>query len=46
MLSPNTAAVLINTPNNPSGIAYNPETLRRLADALRAASARFGIISF
>ena len=42
MLSPNTAAVLINTPNNPSGIAYNPETLRRLADALRAASARFG----
>ena len=42
MLSPNTAAVLINTPNNPSGIAYSPETLRRLADALRAASARFG----
>lgn len=42
MLNPNTAAVLINTPNNPSGIAYSPETLRRLADALRAASARFG----
>ena len=42
MLSPNTAAVLINTPNNPSGIAYSPETLRRLADALRAASVRFG----
>lgn len=42
MLSPNTAAVLINTPNNPSGIAYSSETLRRLADALRAASARFG----
>ena len=42
MLSPNPAAVLINTPNNPSGIAYSSETLRRLADALRAASARFG----
>lgn len=42
MLGENTAAVLINTPNNPSGIAYSPETLRRLADALRAASARYG----
>ena len=42
MLGENTAAVLINTPNNPSGIAYSPETLRRLADTLRAASARYG----
>ena len=42
MLDANTAAVLINTPNNPSGIAYSPETLTRLADLLRAASARFG----
>ena len=42
MLDANTAAVLINTPNNPSGIAYSPETLARLADLLRAASARFG----
>ncbi len=36
------AAVLINTPNNPSGVAYSPETLRRLADVLGAASARLG----
>ena len=36
------AAVLINTPNNPSGIAYSPGTLRRLADVLGAASARLG----
>ena len=42
MLDANTAAVFINTPNNPSGIAYSPETLARLADLLRAASARFG----
>lgn len=42
MLDENTAAVLINTPNNPSGAAYRAETLRALADCLRAASARFG----
>lgn len=41
-LDGNVAAVLINTPNNPSGIAYSPETLRRLADTLAAASARLG----
>lgn len=42
MLDENTAAVLINTPNNPSGAAYSADTLRVLADCLRAASARFG----
>ena len=42
MLDESTAAVLINTPNNPSGAAYSAETLRALADCLRAASARFG----
>lgn len=42
MLDENTAAVLINTPNNPSGATYSAETLRALADCLRAASARFG----
>ena len=42
MLDENTAAVLINTPNNPSGAAYSAQTLTGLADRLRAASARFG----
>ena len=37
-----TMAVLINTPNNPSGIVYSAETLRRLADILKEKSARFG----
>jgi aspartate aminotransferase len=40
MLDENTAAVLINTPNNPSGAAYSAETLTGLADRLRAASAK------
>lgn len=37
-----TMAVLINTPNNPSGIVYSAETLRRLADILKEKSAHFG----
>ncbi len=40
MLDENTAAVLINTPNNPSGAAWR-RTLTRLADRLRAASAKY-----
>ena len=36
------AAVLINSPNNPSGTAYSAETLQQLADFLVEASARFG----
>ena len=42
LLDENTAAVLINSPNNPSGTAYSAATLTRLADILRAASQKFG----
>lgn len=38
LLNENTAAVLINTPNNPTGVSYSAETLTKLADILRAAS--------
>ncbi len=41
-LGPDTAAVLINTPNNPSGAAYSSETLASMAEVLRAASAKYG----
>lgn len=37
-----TSAVLINTPNNPSGVIYTPETLMTLATMLREQSERFG----
>ena len=36
------AAVLINSPNNPSGTAYSEETLQQLADFLTQASAKYG----
>lgn len=42
MLSPKTMAVLINTPNNPSGIVYSTETIQRLAQILRDKSAEYG----
>ena len=41
-LTENVAAVLINTPNNPSGVLYSEETLTRLADLLTRKSREFG----
>ena len=35
-------AVLVNTPNNPSGVVYSKETLGRLADLLRKKSLEYG----
>ncbi|WP_435920853.1 pyridoxal phosphate-dependent aminotransferase [Paenibacillus sp. DYY-L-2] len=42
MITPNLAAVLINTPNNPSGIVYSEETIERLAEILRAKEKEYG----
>jgi len=37
-----TSAIIVNSPNNPSGKIYPPETLRALADVLTAGSERIG----
>jgi aspartate aminotransferase len=37
-LSPRTRAVLVNAPNNPTGVVYPPEDLAALADVLAKAS--------
>ena len=42
MLTEKVKAVLINTPNNPSGVVYSTATIKRLADLLREKSAQFG----
>lgn len=42
MLTSKVMAVLINTPNNPSGIAYSEETIKKLADILTKKSKEFG----
>lgn len=41
-LTPQTKAVLINTPNNPTGQVYDADRLQAVAAVLRAASARHG----
>ena len=40
--NPHTKAVIINSPNNPSGTVYSEETLCRLAEILKEKSAEFG----
>ena len=42
MLTEKVMAILVNTPNNPSGVVYSTATLQKLADILRAKSAEYG----
>ncbi|TFG62106.1 MAG: pyridoxal phosphate-dependent aminotransferase, partial [Spirochaetales bacterium] len=42
LLDRSTAAIILNSPNNPSGAVYSAETLRRLADLLGRKSAELG----
>lgn len=42
LLTPNVKAVMINTPNNPTGIVYTEKTIQMLTDLLRAKSKEFG----
>jgi len=42
MITDKTAAVLINTPNNPSGVAYTTQTLERLGKVLTERSEAYG----
>ena len=42
LMNERVAAVLINTPNNPSGQMYSEGTLKRLADMLGDASKKYG----
>ena len=42
MLNPNTAAIIVNSPNNPAGTVYTEQTLRKLAALLTKKAAQFG----
>ncbi len=42
LISPRTKGVIVNSPNNPSGVVYSEETVRRLAEILREKSAQYG----
>ena len=42
MMTPKVMAVLINTPNNPSGVVYSEETLKQLASTLKELEKQYG----
>lgn len=42
MMNPNVQAILINSPNNPSGIVYSTETITRLAQILSEKKEEYG----
>lgn len=42
MMNPNVQAILINSPNNPSGIVYSTETITRLAKILSEKQEEYG----
>ena len=46
VLSPRTKAVLINSPNNPSGAVYSEETILRLASVLTEKSKEYGHVIY
>ena len=41
-VGPHTKGVVVNSPNNPSGVVYSRETLERLADVLTRKSREYG----
>ncbi len=41
-LNPHTKGVVVNSPNNPSGVVYSQETLERLSEILRQKEAEYG----
>ena len=42
MLTPHIKAVIINTPNNPSGVVYSEKTIKKLAEVLYAKEKEYG----
>ncbi len=41
-IGPRTRAIILNSPNNPSGVVYSPESLRRLGEITRQKETEFG----
>ena len=46
MITPKTKAVIVNTPNNPTGVVYSEETIRKLSSILEAKQKEFGTVIY
>lgn len=46
LITPHTKGVIINSPNNPSGVVYSEETIRRLSELLRAKEKEYGTVIY
>ncbi len=42
LISPKTKAVIVNTPNNPTGVIYSEKTIRAMADIMRSKQQEYG----
>lgn len=45
-ITPRTKAVIVNTPNNPTGVVYSEETIKKLAAIMEAKQKEFGTAIF
>ena len=45
-ITPNTKAVIVNTPHNPTGVVYSEETIRKLSAILEAKQKEFGTVIY
>ena len=41
-ITPRTKAVIVNTPNNPTGVVYSEETIRKMAAIMEAKQKEYG----
>lgn len=45
-INPHTKAVIVNSPNNPSGVVYSEETIKALCELLRKKSEEYGRVIY
>ena len=46
LITPKTKAVIVNTPNNPTGVVYSEETIRRMAQIMERKQKEYGNVIF
>ena len=44
LITPRTKAVIVNTPNNPTGVIYSEETIRKMAEIMERKQKEFGTV--